>query len=30
MTSGKPLLYPQLYHLFDIARQIGVACRSQT
>jgi CubicO group peptidase (beta-lactamase class C family) len=26
MTSGKPLLYPQLYHLFDIARQIGAAC----
>jgi CubicO group peptidase (beta-lactamase class C family) len=26
MTSGKPLVYPQLYHLFDIARRIGAAC----
>jgi len=26
LTSGKPLLYPQVYHLFDILRQIGQAC----
>ena len=26
MTSGKPLLYPELYHLFDVLRQIGLAC----
>ena len=26
VTSGKPLLYPQVYHLFDILRQIGQAC----
>jgi CubicO group peptidase (beta-lactamase class C family) len=26
MTSGKPLVYPQLYHAFDIMRQIGLAC----
>jgi CubicO group peptidase (beta-lactamase class C family) len=26
MTSGKPLLYPELYQLYDIFRQIGVAC----
>jgi len=26
MTSGKPLLYPQLYDLFNIARQIDLAC----
>src|SRR5882724_7850450 len=23
MTSGKPVLYPQIYYLFDIMRQIG-------
>ncbi len=28
MTSGKPFLYPQIYHLFDIVRQIGLACAS--
>ena len=26
MTSGKPLLYPQIYQLIDIMRQIGLAC----
>ncbi|MFQ5664948.1 MAG: serine hydrolase domain-containing protein [Candidatus Binatia bacterium] len=26
MTSGKPLVYPQIYHVFDITRQIGLAC----
>jgi len=26
MTSGKPFVYPEIYHLFDIARQIGLAC----
>jgi CubicO group peptidase (beta-lactamase class C family) len=26
MTSGKPLLYPQIYYAFDIMRQIGRAC----
>ena len=26
MTSGKPLLYPALYHAFDLLRQIGIAC----
>jgi CubicO group peptidase (beta-lactamase class C family) len=26
MTSGKPLLYPQMYYLFDVLRQIGRAC----
>ena len=26
MTSGKPLLYPQLYYAYDIVRQIGRAC----
>jgi len=26
MTSGKPVLYPQIYYLFDIMRQIGRAC----
>jgi len=26
MTSGKPFVYPELYHLFDVARQIGLAC----
>ncbi|MFI5365060.1 MAG: serine hydrolase domain-containing protein [Candidatus Binatia bacterium] len=26
MTSGKPLLYPQIYYAFDILRQIGLAC----
>jgi len=26
MTSGKPLLYPALYHVFDLVWQIGNAC----
>jgi CubicO group peptidase (beta-lactamase class C family) len=26
MTSGKPLVYPQIYYLFDLMRQIGIAC----
>jgi CubicO group peptidase (beta-lactamase class C family) len=26
MTSGKPLVYPELYWVFDILRQIGLAC----
>lgn len=26
LTSGKPLVYPQLYYAFDMLRQIGLAC----
>lgn len=26
MTSGKPFVYPELYYLFDVLRQIGLAC----
>jgi len=26
MTSGKPVIYPQIYHIFEITRQIGLAC----
>ncbi len=26
MTSGKPLVYPQLYYVWDVLRQIGRAC----
>jgi CubicO group peptidase (beta-lactamase class C family) len=26
MTSGKPLVYPELYYAYDIVRQIGRAC----
>jgi len=26
MTSGKPLIYPEIVHLFDVMRQIGRAC----
>jgi CubicO group peptidase (beta-lactamase class C family) len=26
MTSGKPLVYPALYYVYDIMRQIGLAC----
>jgi len=26
MTSGKPFVYPELYYLFDVVRQIGLAC----
>jgi CubicO group peptidase (beta-lactamase class C family) len=29
MTSGKPLLYPQLYYLWEILRQVGLACPKQ-
>jgi CubicO group peptidase (beta-lactamase class C family) len=26
ITSGKPVIYPQLLDLYDVARQIGLAC----
>jgi len=26
LTSGKPLVYAQIYYLYDILRQIGLAC----
>ena len=26
MTSGKPLLYPEIYYCWDIMRQTGLAC----
>ena len=26
MTSGKPVIYPQIYYIFEITRQIGLAC----
>jgi CubicO group peptidase (beta-lactamase class C family) len=26
LTSGKPIVYPELYWIFDMARQIGLAC----
>jgi CubicO group peptidase (beta-lactamase class C family) len=26
LTSGKPLVYPEIFHVFDITRQIGLAC----
>ncbi len=26
LTSGKPLVYPEIYHVFDVLRQIGLAC----
>jgi CubicO group peptidase (beta-lactamase class C family) len=26
MTSGKPLLYPEIYHAFELLRQINNAC----
>jgi CubicO group peptidase (beta-lactamase class C family) len=26
MTSGKPFIYPAIYYLFDVLRQIGLAC----
>jgi CubicO group peptidase (beta-lactamase class C family) len=26
LTSGKPLIYPELYFVFDVLRQIGLAC----
>ncbi len=30
LTSGKPFLYPELYYLFDLLRQIGLACPKAT
>ncbi len=30
MTSGKPMLYPQLYSAFDVLLQIGRACEKKT
>jgi CubicO group peptidase (beta-lactamase class C family) len=30
MTSGKPVLYPQIYYVFDILRRIGQACPKVT
>ena len=30
MTSGKPLLYPELYQLYNVIRQIGTACPKET
>ena len=29
ITSGKPLIYPELYYLYDVVRQIGRACGKQ-
>lgn len=29
LTSGKPFLYPALYHLLEIPRRIGLACGGQ-
>jgi CubicO group peptidase (beta-lactamase class C family) len=26
MTSGKPLVYPEIYWVFDLLRQVGLAC----
>jgi CubicO group peptidase (beta-lactamase class C family) len=26
LTSGKPFVYPEIYYLFDVLRQIGLAC----
>ncbi|MGH7821973.1 MAG: serine hydrolase domain-containing protein, partial [Candidatus Binatia bacterium] len=26
MTTGKPVVYPQIYYFWDVMRQIGVAC----
>jgi CubicO group peptidase (beta-lactamase class C family) len=26
MTSGKPVLYPEIYHLYDVLRQLALAC----
>lgn len=26
LTSGKPFIYPEVYYLFDVLRQIGLAC----
>ena len=29
LTSGKPLVYPELYYLWDVLRQIGLACSKE-
>ena len=29
LTSGKPLVYPELYYLWDVLRQIGLACAKE-
>ena len=29
LTSGKPLIYPQIYYAFDAIRQIGLACAKE-
>ena len=29
MTSGKPLVYPEIYYVYDITRQIGLACSKE-
>jgi CubicO group peptidase (beta-lactamase class C family) len=26
MTSGKPFVYPEIYHLYDVLRAIGQVC----
>jgi CubicO group peptidase (beta-lactamase class C family) len=26
MTTGKPVVYPQIYFFWDVMRQIGLAC----
>jgi len=26
LTNGKPFIYPELYYLYDVLRQIGLAC----
>jgi CubicO group peptidase (beta-lactamase class C family) len=26
VTSGKPLVYPEIYYLYDAVRQLGIAC----
>jgi CubicO group peptidase (beta-lactamase class C family) len=30
LTSGKPLVYPEIYWLWDVLRQIGLACPKET
>jgi CubicO group peptidase (beta-lactamase class C family) len=30
MTSGKPLLYPEIWHFSDVFKQIGLACPKET
>ena len=29
MTSGKPLIYPEIYYVHEILRQVGLACRPE-